>query len=223
MNRKSLRVPLYLTLLVLIMCAGYVSAATNLLVNPSFEEVDQYGELKGWRTFSSSPMIVGVSVSSDVVVTGKNSLLCSLNYTISGKPEAIVLQEVPVKKNTLYKVGFKYRKENYTEKGPLMTIQIWDGFKGATENNIVYIEPLIMQDHNKIDDPMVLWEDQGYRVMLKDLGSSVLAEDEWVEHWAIIKTNDKTEAIHIAVGIKSNNPNNTGKVYFDDIYIEEFQ
>lgn len=217
MNSKTLRIAVC-SILVLAICAGYVSAANNLLVNPSFEEVDEYGEPTGWAMYAASPMIVSASITNEMAASGKNSLLCSINYALAGKKEAVLMQDVPVEKNKLYKIGLKYRKENFKETGPYLTINIYD--KDGKE--IAYTEPLIMKDHNKIDDPLLFWEDMGFRLVLKDTGSDI-GEGEWVDHWVIIKTNEDTEFIHVAVGIKVKNPNNTGKVYFDDMYIEEVQ
>ena len=217
MNRKSLRIALF-SIAILIMCAGYVNGASNLLVNPSFEEVDKYGAPTGWKIYSSSSMSAGALITNDVAVSGKSSFLCSINYPFTGKLEAVLLQQIPVEKNKVYKVGLKYRKENFGGTGPYTytTIQIWD----KDEQNIIYIEPLIMLEHNKIDDQLLFWQDEGFRVVLKDKGSNI-GEGEWVDHWVVIKTNEDTAFIYIVVGITVKNPDTTWKMYFDDIYIEE--
>ena len=195
-----------------------MSAAGNLLVNPSFEEVDQYGEPTGWSMYSASPMLASASITKEMAVSGKSSLMCSINYALAGTKEAVLMQDVAVEKNKVYKIGFKLRKENFKETGPYITINIYD----KDGKNIEYGEPLIMVDHNKIDDPNLEWDDMGFRVVLRDRESGV-GEGEWVENWVIIRTNEDTAFIHIAVGIKVKNPNGTGKVYFDDMYIEEVQ
>lgn len=218
MNRKSLRIVLYSMLLAFILFGGYVSAAGNLLVNPSFEEVDEYGEPIGWEMYSASPMLASASITNEVAIDGKSSLLCSINYALAGTKEAVLMQDVPVKKNKVYKIGFKFRKENFKETGPYITINIRD----IDGKNIEFAEPLTMVDHNKIDDPNLEWDDMGFRVVLRDRESEV-GEGEWVDNWVMIKTNEDTAFIHLAIGIKVKRPNGTGKIYFDNIYIEEVQ
>ena len=71
-------------------------------------------------------------------------------------------------------------------------------------------------------DPNLEWDDMGFRVVLRDRESDA-GEGEWVHHWVMIKTTEDTAFIHLAVGIKVKNPKSTGKVYIDNMYVEEVQ